>query len=400
MSPGNKPSDSAIAGDEGFGLYVHWPFCLSKCPYCDFNSHVAEHVDQSMWRGALLRELEYFAARTPGRTLTSIFFGGGTPSLMEPETAAAVIDAARRAWPSNHDLEITLEANPGTVDAARFADIRAAGVNRLSMGVQALNDADLRFLGRKHGVDEARTAWRAAARIFPRTSFDLIYARPGQTVTTWEQELDQALQEVRECGITHLSLYQLTMEEGTAMHAAHARGEFTLPDEDTAAALYELTRDRCAENGLPAYEISNHAADNAACRHNLTYWRGGDYVGVGPGAHGRLTVDSVTRAVSQYRTPAHWLKRIETQGHGTQVETPLSPQARAEELVMVGLRTAEGLDKRRFARLAGMDVGTVVNADALVRLVAGDFLIDSPARLMATPSGQLALNAVLREILA
>ena len=394
-------------GDEGFGLYVHWPFCVSKCPYCDFNSHVAERIDQVAWREALLRELAHYAVRTPGRVLTSIFFGGGTPSLMDPETTADIIDAARRHWLSANDLEITLEANPGTVDADRFAAIHAAGVGRLSMGVQALNKNDLRFLGRRHTVDEARKAWRSAAKIFPRVSFDLIYARPGQTVAGWKSELTEALREVADNGITHLSLYQLTMEPGTAMYDAHGRGDFALPDDDAGAALYDITQSACENAGFPAYEISNHAKDGAACRHNLTYWRGGDYVGVGPGAHGRLTVSGVwgsarqtTIATRQIKAPALWFNRIAAQGYGTQEELALTPKNRAEELVMVGLRLAEGVDKARFERLAGRPLSEIIDAKALTALAGDDYLTDSPATLTATAKGRLALNAVLRELLA
>ncbi len=386
-------------GDEGFGLYVHWPFCLSKCPYCDFNSHVAQSIDQDAWRGALLTELNHFAARTPDKILTSIFFGGGTPSLMDPASTAAIIEAARGAWRTANDLEITLEANPGTVDADRFAAIRDAGVNRLSMGVQALNDADLKFLGRRHGVAEARAAWRTAAKIFPRVSFDLIYARPGQDTAAWGGELAEALTEVRDNGITHLSLYQLTMEQGTAMFDAHTRGDFRLPDEDTSADLFEQTQTLCAAAGFPAYEISNHAADGAACRHNLTYWRGGDYAGVGPGAHGRLTLGGVTHATRQIKAPALWLKKVAAAGHGTQEETAIAPEERAHELVLMGLRVTEGLDKARFARLAGRPIEAVATPGAIGRLTVGGFLEDGPAALRATAKGRMALNAVLRELL-
>ena len=387
-------------GDEGFGLYVHWPFCLSKCPYCDFNSHVAQRVDQEAWRRALLTELSFFAARTPDKILTSIFFGGGTPSLMDPATTAAIIEAARGAWRTVNDLEITLEANPGTVDADRFTAIHAAGVNRLSMGVQALNDADLKFLGRRHGVAEARAAWRTAAKIFPRVSFDLIYARPGQSPAAWRTELAEALHEVRDHGITHLSLYQLTMEEGTAMFDAHARGEFALPNEEDAAVQFEDTQEMCERAGFPAYEISNHAAEGASCRHNLTYWRGGDYVGVGPGAHGRLVVNGQRLTTRQIKAPALWLRKVEGQQHGTQEESPISAEERAQELVMMGLRVNEGLDRARFARLAGRPLEAVVNPGSVEKLVAGSFLADTGLILRATPSGRLTLNAVLRELLA
>ncbi len=392
--------NAPLQGSEGFGLYVHWPFCLSKCPYCDFNSHVADRIDQGAWRTALLRELAHYAERTQGRILTSIFFGGGTPSLMDPATTADLIAAARSAWRTANDLEITLEANPGTVDAARFAAIREAGVDRLSMGVQALNESDLRFLGRRHTVDESRLAWRTAAKIFPRVSFDLIYARSGQSVAAWRAELTEALREVRDQGISHLSLYQLTMEPGTAMFDDHARGAFALPDADFGAGLYEVTQELCAEAGYPDYEISNHARDGAACRHNLTYWRGGDYVGIGPGAHGRLTIDGGVRATRQIKAPALWQKRVAAEGHGTQEETRLTAQTRAEELVMVGLRLAEGIDKARFARLAGRPLASVIDPGAAAALADDGYLAETPEAFGATPKGRLALNAVLRELLA
>ena len=388
-----------VQGDEGFGLYVHWPFCLSKCPYCDFNSHVSERVDQGAWRDALLTELAHYAARTPDKVLTSIFFGGGTPSLMDPATTAEIISAARKHWRTANDLETTLEANPGTVDADRFKAIRDAGVDRLSMGVQSLNESDLKFLGRRHSVGEARTAWRAAAKIFPRVSFDLIYARPQQTLDAWRTELTEALREVTDNGITHLSLYQLTMEPGTAMHDAHARGDFILPDEDIAAAFFDLTQDMCANAGFPAYEISNHAREGATCRHNLTYWRGGDYVGIGPGAHGRITLAGTAHATRQIKAPAIWLRRVGESGHGTQEEEALSADSRAQELVMVGLRLTEGLDKARLTRLTAKALGDVIDAEAVVGLAASGYLTDTPARLTATAKGRLALNAVLRELL-
>jgi len=389
----------SIQGNEGFGLYVHWPFCISKCPYCDFNSHVAQSIDQAAWKHGLLTELAHFAARTPGKILTSIFFGGGTPSLMDPATAGAIVEAARKGWRTANDLEITLEANPGTVDADRFNAIREAGVNRLSMGVQALNDADLKFLGRHHGVEEARRAWRTAAKIFPRVSFDLIYARPKQSPDAWRAELGEALREVLHNDITHLSLYQLTMEPGTAMFDAHERGEFALPDEDEAAMMFEDTQALCAEAGFPAYEISNHAADGSTCRHNLTYWRGGDYVGIGPGAHGRLSLRGGAVATRQIKAPALWLKKVESAGQGTQEESAIAPEDRARELLMMGLRIAEGVDKTRFARLAGRTVETLANPGSITRLVEGGFLEDTSGTLRATAPGRMALNAVLRELL-
>ncbi len=391
---------AVVQSSEGFGLYVHWPFCISKCPYCDFNSHVAETVDHRHWREALLAELEHFASRTQGRVLTSIFFGGGTPSLMEPDTIAAIISAARGHWAAADDIEITLEANPGTVDAQRFAAIRSAGIVRLSMGVQALNNAALKFLGRRHSVEDARAAWRTAAKTFARVSFDLIYARPGQTADTWRAELSEALRETASEGLSHLSLYQLTMEPGTAMFEAHEHDAFTLPDEDQAAALYDVTQELCETAGYSAYEISNHAQYGAACHHNLTYWRGGDYVGVGPGAHGRLSTDGATRAVRQIKAPALWLKRVAAHGHGTQEDEELAPDARAEELVMMGLRLTEGLEKARFARLAGRPLDKVINPGALDRLTADGYMTGTGAVLAATAKGRLALNAVLRDLLA
>lgn len=386
--------------DEGFGLYVHWPFCVSKCPYCDFNSHVAESpVDQKAWREAFLSELLHFAARTPGRVLTSIFFGGGTPSLMDPDTVATIIATARGHWVAADNIEITLEANPGTVDAARFRAIHDAGVGRLSMGVQALNAWDLSFLGRKHSLADARAAWTAAAAIFPRVSFDLIYARPGQLLADWRSELTEALKEVRDHRITHLSLYQLTMEDGTPMAADHARGAFRLPDEDLAADLYDVTQELCAAAGLPAYEVSNHAAAGNECRHNLTYWRGGDYVGIGPGAHGRLTRgDSGTVASRTIKAPALWLKRIQTQGHGIQAEDVLSPSARADELVLMGLRLSEGLSRARFARLAGRALDAVLDPVAVARLSTLGFLSPDALAVSATARGRLTLNELIRQL--
>lgn len=371
--------------DPGFALYIHWPFCLSKCPYCDFNSHAAASVDQERWRRALLREMAHYAAATPGRQATSLFFGGGTPSLMDPATAAAVIEAAGVHWSLPADAEITLEANPGTVDAERFRGFRAAGINRLSLGVQALNDEDLRFLGRRHDAAEALAAVALAGRLFPRFSFDLIYARPGQTPDGWEAELRRALTLAGD----HLSLYQLTIEPGTAFHPAHQRGEFVLPDEDASAAMFEVTQAVTAAAGLPAYEVSNHAAPGMESRHNLTYWLGGDYVGVGPGAHGRIGL-SATR---QHRAPEIWLSRVEACGHATQVVEPLTPAERAAEQVMMGLRLTDGI-----RRAPAIDA--VLDAQGLRKMVDGGFLEATPERLKATAKGRLMLNAMLAEVLA
>jgi len=308
-----------------FGLYIHWPFCRAKCPYCDFNSHVVEHVDHGQWRDALLRELAYEAARTPGQKLQSIFFGGGTPSLMHSETAAAVIAEAKSAWPSEDEIEITLEANPGTVDAERFEAFRAAGINRLSLGVQSFDDAQLKFLGRRHSADEAKRAIALAGETFERLSFDLIYARPGQSADMWREELNAALDVLDNAGGAHLSCYQLTIETNTPFENAYARGDFTLPDEEGGSDLYDLTQDILGDAGLPAYEISNHARPGDACRHNVHVWQGGAYAGIGPGAHGRVIVDGQAHATQRHKPPAKWLKQVGEHGHGGQRDDIVSP---------------------------------------------------------------------------
>jgi oxygen-independent coproporphyrinogen-3 oxidase len=381
---------------DAFGIYLHWPFCLSKCPYCDFNSHVAASIDQAAWRRALLAELDHFAIETAGRQVTSIFFGGGTPSLMDPATTAALLERIAARWPLAEDVEITLEANPGTIDAQRFRDFRAAGVNRLSMGLQALNDADLRFLGRRHDVAGALNAVELARGIFPRISFDLIYARPGQTVASWDAELRQAIA----LAADHLSLYQLTIEEGTAFHPAHARGDFILPDEDASAEMFDLTQELCDAAGLPAYEVSNHAKPGAECRHNLLYWQGGDYLGIGPGAHGRLTDHSGTAwALKQYRAPQRWLSEVTEQGHATQERTRLTVEERCEELVMMGLRLRDGLSASAFAAHAGQPLDQALNRRGLDSMMEDGFVTWTGEQLQATPKGRLVLNAVIAELL-
>src|SRR5690606_20343888 len=312
-------------------IYVHWPFCRAKCPYCDFNSHVRAEIDEARWRAGLLAEIDHFAARTPGRRVDSVFFGGGTPSLMAPETTAAVLERIRTRWPMAPDVEVTLEANPTSVEAALFAALAEAGVNRVSLGVQALDDAALRFLGRQHGTGEALAAVETARRHFSRWSFDLIYARPGQSVADWAAALRRALPFVGD----HLSIYQLTIEAGTAFAARHARGEIVIPDEEEGGALYEVTQAILEDAGLPAYEISNHARPGGACRHNLIYWSGGEWVGVGPGAHGRLAWQGeagiVRAATRQSRAPDTWLTRVETDGHATVEEEPISAEDAATE---------------------------------------------------------------------
>jgi oxygen-independent coproporphyrinogen-3 oxidase len=389
---GKSPSSP----EADLALYVHWPFCKSKCPYCDFNSHVRQGVDEARWRTARLAELDHYAAETKGRRLTSVFFGGGTPSLMAPATAAAVLERAARHWNFAEDLEATLEANPTSVEAERFRDFRAAGVNRVSLGVQALDDEALHFLGRGHSAAEARAAVMLAARHFPRFSFDLIYGRPGQQVSDWESELAQALALAGD----HLSLYQLTIESGTAFATAYARGQFALPDEDLAGALYETTQARLDAAGLPAYEISNHARPGAACRHNLTYWRYGDYVGVGPGAHGRLTRGGEKLATRQRRAPETWLAAVEAQGHGTEEVTEIAPAERREELLMMGLRLVEGVSRTRFAAETGEAIEEALDPTRLQDLAAAGFLAVDEQGIRATAAGRQRLNAVLAALLA
>ena len=371
-------------------LYVHWPFCVSKCPYCDFNSHVRESVDQIAWRDALLADLAYEARALPGRRLGSIFFGGGTPSLMPPATVAAILAAAERAWGFTEDIEITLEANPSSVEAARFADLAAAGVNRVSLGLQALDDAALRFLGRAHGVDEGLAALTTAQAAFGRVSFDLIYARPGQSLAAWEAELRRALG----FGTEHLSLYQLTIEPGTRFATEAAAGRLTIPDEDTAADLFETTRAITAAAGLPAYEISNHARPGAESRHNLVYWRYQDYAGIGPGAHGRRA----GLATARHKKPENWLGAVARNGHGAQVEDALVPVERAKEALLMGLRLREGIDLARIARLGAVSIADLIDEPAAARLAAQGLLARAGNRLAVTEAGMLLLDAILPAI--
>jgi putative oxygen-independent coproporphyrinogen III oxidase len=391
-----RESGAEAADEPGFGLYVHWPFCLSKCPYCDFNSHVRAGVDHARWRAALLRELDHYAADTPGRRLTSIFFGGGTPSLMEPATVAAVIERAGGQWPFAPAIEITLEANPTSVEAGKFAGFRSAGVNRVSLGVQALNDADLKFLGRHHSAAEAHAAIEIARRHFKRYSFDLIYARPGQMAAAWSAELAEAL----DLAGDHLSVYQLTIEPETAFGAAYRRGELQVPGEDDAGALFELTQEILGEAGLPAYEISNHARAGGESRHNLTYWRYGDYVGIGPGAHGRLTIGGDKIGTRQHRAPEAWLAAVEAAGHATRQRDAVAAEDRLAELMMMGLRTVQGVPRSRVIAECGRPLEAVLDAVRLGRLIDGGFLALDEAGLRATAAGRQRLNAVLGALLA
>ncbi|MFC3167426.1 radical SAM family heme chaperone HemW [Paracoccus fontiphilus] len=377
----------------GFGLYVHWPFCAAKCPYCDFNSHVVPAVDQSRWAAALSSEIARLAAELPGRHLGSIFFGGGTPSLMLPETVDAVLRAARAAWGFANDIEITLEANPTSVERGRFGGFADAGVNRLSMGIQALNDADLRRLGRMHSVAEARAAFGVARDCFDRVSFDLIYARQGQTRDAWRAELTDALS----MAVDHLSLYQLTIEPGTAFGARAAAGKLRdLPDDDLAADMYLETQDICEAAGMAGYETSNHAKPDAQSRHNLVYWRGGDWAAVGPGAHGRITLPGGRFATEAHRAPGEWLHAVETTGTGESLRELVPGDEQATEYLLMSLRLTEGLDEDRHARLAGarLDEG------AIRRLADLGMVERADGRLRTTRAGRPLLNAILRELAA
>ena len=378
----------AILAEGGFALYVHWPFCRAKCPYCDFNSHVRDGVDHDRWRAALLRELDRFADETSGRRLDSIFFGGGTPSLMDPRTVAAVIERATGRWRAGEDLEITLEANPTSVEADRFRAFRAAGVNRVSLGVQALHDRDLALLGREHDVATALAAVDLAGAVFPRHSFDLIYARPGQTPERWRDELGEALT----YGASHLSLYQLTIEEGTPFAALHASGKLVTPPDTQAAALYEITQELTEASGLPAYEISNHARPGQECRHNLVYWRYGTYAGAGPGAHGRLlTPDGRRIATSTERNPERWRDLVTRQGHGMIEQVPVSAAEQTDEMLLMGLRLAEGIDLDRIAAMAGRPVRVA----RLQGLLDEGLVTLEGRRLRATPVGRPILNHIV-----
>lgn len=378
--------------DPEITLYVHWPFCLKKCPYCDFNTHVGDAVDHRRWRAALLAELAYFASETKGRRLTGIFFGGGTPSLMEAETVAQVIAMTRRHWPAADDVEITLEANPTTVEAALFEDFRRAGVNRLSLGIQSFDDRALKFLGRTHGGGEAARAFALAAETFPRSSFDLIYARPGQTAASWRDELERAAA----MAVGHLSLYQLTVERGTEF----AKQGVLEAAEPTAAALYEITQERLASANLNAYEISNHAKPGEECRHNLAIWRGGDYVGVGPGAHGRLRNHGRTDACRQIPRPDRWLDAVERTGHGTANRTTLGDEERAEEILMTGLRLTTGIEHQTFQSAAGRTFEETIERGRLEPLIDGGFLVLDDDGLRVTAAGLPRLNAVIAALLA
>jgi oxygen-independent coproporphyrinogen-3 oxidase len=385
-----------IAADTkpAFGVYVHWPFCLSKCPYCDFNSHVRHApIDEERFVRAFVREVATTAARAPGRDVSSIFLGGGTPSLMQPRTVGAILDAIGQHWNVADDVEVTLEANPTSVEATRFRGYRNAGVNRVSLGVQALDDTSLKALGRLHTAREALDAVAIARSVFERYSFDLIYARPDQTPDMWAEELQRAISEAAE----HLSLYQLTIEEGTPFFGLYAAGKLKTPDEAIARALYDVTQEICARHGLPAYEISNHARRGAECRHNLVYWRGQEYAGIGPGAHGRLDIDGQRHAIATEKRPEAWLMRVEAIGNGIVTDDLLNSEERADEFLLMGLRLREGIDPQRYAALSGRPLDP--QRIAILR-EEGAIAISPDGRLRVTQDGFPVLDAVVADLAA
>lgn len=391
-------ADTASIPRRGFGLYVHWPFCVSKCPYCDFNSHVRERVDTARWQAAYLREMAHYAGAGTGQgeTITSVFFGGGTPSLMPPDTAAAILDAARKYWRFSDDVEITLEANPNSAEAGKFAAFAQAGINRLSIGVQSFDAEVLKFLGRAHDAGEARRAIEAAQKAVPRYSFDLIYARPEQSAEQWRSELREALSLAGD----HLSLYTLTIEPNTGFAGAVARGALHPMPSDDQAALYDLTQEILDHAGLPAYEISNHARPGGESRHNLVYWRSGQYLGLGPGAHGRILRQGQWAATASRRKPEVWLEQVEADGHGRESETPVASVERAEEVLIMGLRLAEGVYAANFRDATGIDLDVFVPRERSAPLETAGLLYRDNRRMVATRDGRAVLDGLLARLLA
>ncbi|MEM9469762.1 MAG: radical SAM family heme chaperone HemW [Pseudomonadota bacterium] len=373
-----------------FGIYVHWPFCQSKCPYCDFNSHVSDTIDQAQWREAYSKEIAYTASLTKGRKVTSIFFGGGTPSLMEPETVHFILNDIAKYWQVAEDCEITLEANPTSIEAHKFKDFKAAGVNRVSIGVQALNDYDLKFLERQHNADEALNALKIADQIFDRFSFDLIYARPEQSVEAWQKELKEALHYAK----GHLSLYQLTIEQGTPFYMRHKRGDFFIPEETLAADLYEATQEMIEEANMPAYEVSNHALKGQESEHNLTYWRYADYAGIGPGAHGRLTLEGAKNATRTHRAPDIWIEKTKNQGHGYHDFEKLDYQDRLQECVMMGLRLREGISIQKIEKESGQSFSQAINQGKVKALTNEGLLELTATHIKPTKAGLQRVNAL------
>jgi len=379
---------------DSLALYIHWPFCRAKCPYCDFNSHVRERIPEARFAAALRRELAHEAARIGPRRLTSIFFGGGTPSLLSPEHVAALIEDAKRLFAPDPNIEITLEANPTSIEAGRFAGYAAGGVNRVSIGIQSFDDDALKFLGREHSAAQAIAALELGRKIFPRLSFDLIYARPNQTELAWRAELATALS----LAADHLSLYQLTIEQGTKFATLYARGVFLLPDEDLAAALYDATADAAAHFGLAQYEISNYAVSGRESRHNLAYWRYQDYAGIGPGAHGRLTFGDTMLATSRHRAPEIWAEMVESTGSGATVEDPIAPREKTREALLMGLRLAEGIFLPRFEARTGVKLRDAIDPKILGRCIEEGYLTLTESILTATPEGRKRLDALLPEL--
>ena len=381
---------------DNLAIYVHWPYCLAKCPYCDFNSHVRKKSDEENMRRALLSEIDYYADKIGNRNITSIFFGGGTPSLMSGKTLGALLDKLDRHFSFSSGIEISLEANPTSVEAAKFEDFAAAGVNRLSLGIQALNDKDLKALGREHSVEEAMGAIALAQKYFSRSSFDLIYARMGQNLSDWEGELKQALN-MAVAG--HLSLYQLTIEPDTAFYNAHRRGKLILPDEELSAEIYDLTNDICADAGLPSYEVSNYAKAGEESRHNLTYWQYGDYLGIGAGAHSRMTYEGQTYASSQFKKPEKYIMAVDSQSHASEFHDLLDAQMMAEEMIMMSLRLRRGLSYKDFKSRIGQNLENFINKEVLEALEKDGYLIQSSQSLKLSEKGVPLLNHILGKIL-
>jgi oxygen-independent coproporphyrinogen-3 oxidase len=372
-------------------LYIHWPFCKSKCPYCDFNSHVASKVDYDRWKQAYLRELDYFAPELEGQEITSVFFGGGTPTLMPPGIAEAILKRINL----KPGTEVTMEANPTSVEADTFDAFVQAGINRISLGVQSLREKDLKFLGREHSASEALNAIARAQKAVNRVSLDLIYARPGQTLEAWEAELKEALA----LGTTHISLYQLTIEKGTPFYSAHQKGEFVMPDDEVSADLYALTNDMLEQAGLPAYEVSNYAKPGHECRHNLAYWRYQEYLGIGPGAHSRISRSGRLSALMMWHRPEQWLETVAGKGAGIQTETALTPEEIKEELLMMGLRIPEGVSRQRFRALLSQEPEEVLNKQVLESLISNGLCILDAEGIRLTPQGRPLVNAVLKRLL-
>jgi oxygen-independent coproporphyrinogen-3 oxidase len=378
-----------------FGIYVHWPFCKSKCPYCDFNSHVSDSIDHERWAAAYAREIDHIGATTQGRMVSSIFFGGGTPSLMKPETVEVILASIRKNWNIKNDIEITLEANPTSIEADKFEAFKMAGINRVSVGVQSLRDKDLKFLGREHSASEAISALKIANKVFDRVSFDLIYARPEQTIEDWRKELSEAIKLAK----GHLSLYQLTIEQGTPFYTRAARGEFRIPEEDQAGEFYEVTQEILNDAGLSAYEVSNHAVEGQESAHNLTYWKYGDYVGVGPGAHGRLTLKNQKFATRTHRAPDIWLDKIDEHGHGYHPFEEVSTTERFTEMMMMGLRLREGVAFEQIAHETGQDWRMVIAQDKVQHLVDEGLLNITKTHIQPTQNGLQRLNGILSYLL-